>query len=38
MIKLRNLKHRYLLLASYTPVRRATRTDPLIALSHNPSL
>jgi hypothetical protein len=38
MIKLRNLKHRYLLLTSDIPVRRATRGDPVIALSHSPSL
>jgi len=35
MIKLRNLEHRYLLLRSYIPVRRATRADLMIALNHN---
>jgi hypothetical protein len=35
MIKLRNLEHRYLLLASFIPVRRATRVDPMIVLNHS---
>jgi hypothetical protein len=35
MIKLRNLEHRYLLLASYIPVCRATHADPTIVLNHN---
>jgi hypothetical protein len=35
MIKLRHLEHRYLLIASYIPVRRATPADPMIPLNHN---
>jgi len=35
MIKLRNLEHRYLLSASYIPVRGATRADPMIVFNHN---
>jgi len=38
MIKLRNLERPYLLLASYIPARLATGADPLIALTHDPSL
>jgi hypothetical protein len=38
MIKLRNLERLGPLLARYIPARRATGADPLIALSHNPSL
>ena len=38
MIKLRNLERPYPLLASYILALRATGADPLIALSHNPSL
>jgi hypothetical protein len=38
MIKLRNLERRYLLLANYIPARRVTGVDPLIGLTHNPSL
>jgi hypothetical protein len=32
MIKLRNLERRYLLLASYIAVLRATKADPMTAL------
>jgi len=38
MIKLREIERPYLLQARYIPVLRATRADPMIALSHNPSL
>jgi hypothetical protein len=38
MIKLRNLERHCLLLARCIPRRRATGADPVIALSHNPSL
>ena len=38
MIKLRNLERRYLLLASYIPDCRVTGADPLIGLTHDPSL
>jgi hypothetical protein len=38
MIKLRELERPYLLPASYIPVLRATRADPMIALGHNLSL
>ena len=32
MIKLRNIERRYLLLASYIAVLRATKADPMAAL------
>jgi hypothetical protein len=38
MIKLRDLERLYLLPASYIPVLRATRADPMIAPSQKASL